>query len=63
MLFIHASSSHFAGYHWAIYDEAKSFYSYDDGDAIAGDPCGNMHSVANAELARGLAEACICSMR
>ena len=37
LLYIPASSSHFGGYHWIIYDEAKSFYSYDDGDSTPGE--------------------------
>ena len=41
MLFIPASSSHFGGLHWAIYNEAKSFYSYDDGDATDGERSGS----------------------
>ncbi len=36
MLFVPASSPAYGGYHWAVYDETHSFYSYDDGDTTAG---------------------------
>ena len=37
MLFISSHAAEYTGYHWAVYNQAQSFYSFDDGDSTSGE--------------------------
>ena len=35
--FVPFYAAEYTGYHWAVYDQIKRFYGYDDGDATSGE--------------------------
>ena len=35
--FVPFYAAEYTGFHWAVYDQTKRFYSYDDGDATSGE--------------------------
>ena len=37
MQFVPFYAAEYTGFHWAVYDQTKRFYSFDDGDATSGE--------------------------
>ncbi len=35
--FVPFHAAEYTGFHWAVYDQTKRFYSFDDGDATSGE--------------------------